>query len=390
MSRTVYERVGVAPFINASGTVTVLGGSLMEPEVLAAMREAANAYVDIPKFLENAGDYLAELIGVPGVCICSGAAGGVAVAVAAALTGDDPAYVYALPRTGDRPNEIIALSSPRPNYIHQAAEIVGGKIVEVGIPGKATVDDFAAAIGLKTAAILYVYPWVEATLATAGNKGATISAVANLARAHGVPLIVDAASELPPRDKLRTLHDDGADLVVFSGGKGIFGPQATGMIVGRAELSRACRLNGSPHSSVARGMKIGKEETAGLIAAVERFMARDERAAFAEWERRARTIASIIGDVPGATVRVAFPDPRGRPPELPRCFIELHDPALGTPRELLDRLVAGSPSVHVRLLADGVFIETMTLKAGEDQIVGERVRDALLAPSRAPLGATIP
>jgi L-seryl-tRNA(Ser) seleniumtransferase len=373
----LYARLGLRPVVNASGTLTILGGTVMPPEVRAAMDEAAGSYVELPALLERAGAYLAELIGVPGAFISTGAAGGIAVAVAAALTGGDRARAYDLPRTGDRPNQVVALRAGHPNYMHQAAEMVGGRIVEVGQPGAATVDDFASAIGPGTAAVLYVYPYIEATLAAAGQRAATIGAVAAVAHRAGVPLIVDAAAELPPREKLTRFHREGADLVVFSGGKGIFGPQSTGLVVGRADLVAACRLNSNPNSSVGRGMKVGKEEVGGLVRAVELFLERDESAVFREWERRCRVVAERLAGLPGVTARVLFPDPRGRPPEAPRCFVTIDDPSLGSGRDVADRLARGTPPVHVRVLPDGLFVEAMTLQPGEEALVAEALVAAL-------------
>jgi len=195
----VFARLGIAPIINASGTVTVLGGSVMAPEIVEAMRVASRTYVDLPDAMRRAGEYLAERIGVQDAFICSGAAGGIASSVAAVLSGGIPEQAWALPDTGGRPNEIVVLKSPGANYIHQAAAMVGGKIVSSARRVRQTVDDFDAAIGPKTAAVLYVYPWVEDTLAGAGDRAATLPAVAAVAHAKGVPVIVDAASELPPR-----------------------------------------------------------------------------------------------------------------------------------------------------------------------------------------------
>ena len=205
----VYGRLGMAPIVNGSGTVTILGGTLMAEEVLSAMNAAARAYVDLPTFLERAGKYLAERIGVPGAFISSGAAGGIAVAVAAVLSNGERERAWALPKTAGRPNEIVVLKTKGANYMHQAAEMVGGTLVEVGEPGAVTVDDFAAAIGPRTAAVLYVYPYVEATLKAAGARAATLSAVGKVARERGVPVLVDAAAELPPREKLTRFHQEG-------------------------------------------------------------------------------------------------------------------------------------------------------------------------------------
>jgi len=373
----VYGRLGIIPVINASGTVTVLGGTVMPPEVVAAMNVAARSYVDLPLLLETAGRYLAERIGVPGAFISSGAAGGIAVATAAVLSGGERERAWDLPKTNGRPNEIVVLKTGHPNYMHQAAEMVGGRLVEVGEPGAVTLDDFAAAIGPQTAAILYVYPYVEATLAKAGGRAATLSALADVAHARGIPVIVDAAAELPPREKLRRFHREGGDLVVFSGGKGICGPQSTGLVVGRADLVAACLLNSNPNSSVGRGMKVGKEEVAGLVRAVEIFLERDETAVLAEWRRRAQLVAKRLAGIGGIEVQVLENDGRSRPPEGAACFVTITDPRHGTGTDIAAKLAQGNPSVRVRTLPDGFYVCPMTLQAGEEVIVAEQLGQVL-------------
>jgi uncharacterized pyridoxal phosphate-dependent enzyme len=374
---SVSAQLGLGSVINASGTVTVLGGSIMPADVVLAMNEAAKSYVDLPLLLERAGSYLAERIGVPGAFISSGAAGGIAVATAAVLSGGERERAWDLPRTNGRPNEIVVLKTGQPNYMHQAAEMVGGRLVEVGEPGAATLDDFAAAIGPQTAAILYVYVYVEATLATAGARAATLRAVAEVAHARGIPVIVDAAAELPPREKLRRFHREGGDLVVFSGGKGICGPQSTGLVVGRADLVAACLLNSNPNSSVGRGMKVGKEEIAGLVRAVEIFLERDETAVLAEWRRRAQVVANRLAGIDGIEVKVLENDGRSRPPEGAACFVTITDPRHGTGTEVAAKLAAGTPSVRVRTLPDGFFVCPMTLQTGEEVVVAERLAAVL-------------
>jgi uncharacterized pyridoxal phosphate-dependent enzyme len=376
---SVSARLGLGTVINASGTVTVLGGSIMPAEVVLAMNEAAKSYVDVPLLLERAGSYLAERIGVPGAFISSGAAGGIAVATAAVLSGGERERAWDLPKTNGRPNEIVVLKTGHPNYMHQAAEMVGGRLVEVGEPGAVTLDDFAAAIGPQTAAILYVYPYVEATLAKAGGRAATLSALADVAHSRGVPVIVDAAAELPPREKLRRFHREGGDLVVFSGGKGICGPQSTGLVVGRADLVAACLLNSNPNSSVGRGMKVGKEEVAGLVRAVEIFLERDEAAFLAEWRRRAQLVANHLVGIGGIEVRVLENDGRSRPPEGAACFVTITDPRHGTGSDIAAKLAQGTPSVRVRTLPDGFYVCPMTLQTGEEVIVAEKLAKVLRA-----------
>lgn len=366
----IYDRLGVRKVINAWGTITIVGGSLMPPEAFQAMEEAGRSYVWLNELHEKAGAHIAGLLGVEAAHICSGAAGGMVLAAAACLTGVDQERICALPDTGDRPNEIIAQRCDGPNYIYQGMRCTGARLVEVGSPERMTVEDIERGLSEKTAAIM-LYLDIR--------PQPTIREVAPIARRAGVPIIVDAAAELPPRRNFCGPLSDGADLIIFSGGKGIRGPQATGLILGRRDLVEACRLNDNPHSAIGRPMKVGKEEIAALVAALEVFVARDEAEEMAEYQRRGDQIVAMLDGIPGVCARTLLDDPRARP-TVPRVYIDLAPECGLTGRQVREAMLAGDPPIVIGETSEGVSVAVQLLD-GEDQVhqVGARLREVLLA-----------
>ena len=246
---TIYHRLGLRPFINARGTITTLGGSIMPPAVVGAMVEASRQFVHLDELHEKAGVRIARLTGAEGAFISAGAASGMFLAGAACLTGEDPEAIRRLPETGGRPNEFVISLVDGHYYIHQGFRVCGGTLVEVGTPQSVSRRDYADGITRRTAACVFFL---------GSQRRQQLPEIIEVSHGRGVPVIVDAAAQLPPRANLTELTAMGADLVVFSGGKGLFGPQSTGLILGRADLVRACRLNSNPHSGPGRGMKVGK------------------------------------------------------------------------------------------------------------------------------------
>lgn len=366
----IYDRLGVRKVINAWGTITTVGGSLMPPEAFRAMEEAGRSYVWLNELNEKAGQYIARLLGVEAAHICSGAAGGMVLAAAACLTGTDSERICALPNTGDCANEIIVQRSSGHNYVYQGMRHTGARLVEVGCPQQMTLDDIAGGLSDKTAAIM-LYLDIHCQ--------PPIREVAPIARRAGVPIIVDAAAELPPRSNFCQPLADGADLVVFSGGKGIRGPQATGLILGRGDLIEACRLNANPYSAIGRPMKVGKEDIAALVAAIEVFVARDEAEEMAEYERRADRIVAMLDGVPGVCARTLVADPRARP-VVPRVYVDLAPDFPLTGRQVREAMLAGEPSIVIGETDEGVSVAVLLLD-DEWQVhaVGTRLREVLLA-----------
>jgi D-glucosaminate-6-phosphate ammonia-lyase len=377
---SVYARLGVRTFINASGHNTAQGGSLMPPEVLRAMEEAAGSYVSLRALQEAAGRRIAEVVGAPAAVVSSGAAGAILLGAAAALTGTDTDRIYALPETppGGR-NQIVVWRAPRPNYMYQACQTAGGKLVEVGeadAPPSPTA--YRDAIGDRTAAVLLVLAPIDQGLGRGpGNVHRwpdLVGAVAGHANAAGVPVLVDAASELPPRGLIERLLGLGVAGVIVSGGKAIRGPQASGILAGRPDLIGAAHLNNNPLAAVGRPMKVGKEELCGLVAAVERFFAMDEGAQLAAWEDAGRRIVAAVPAGRGVRAEVVADDPdAGRPPLAPKAVLRFDAGAPGAEAFAGD-LMAGEPAVQPLRQGDRLLFNPMTLEPGEPEAVAGRVR----------------
>ncbi len=379
----IYAGLGVRPLINASGHNTAQGGSLMPPPVLEAMREAAGRYVQLRELQDAAGRRIAEVLGVEAALVSAGAASGILLATAACLTGDDRQRIWALPRPpGDAPrNEVVVLGSPRPNYMYQAAEAAGARLVEVGHEqgdGPLAPELFTQAFGRRTAAVLLVVATLDRLRPRTGGAEQFIAGVARAASAAGVPVLVDAAAELPPRANFRRFLDAGAAVAIFSGGKAIRGPQCTGLVLGRRDLIAAAALNNNPNTAIGRPMKVGKEEIAGLVRAVELFMAMDEAEQLRGWERQARTVVDALAGLPGVEAAVvAGHDHYGRPPVAPKAVIRLAPGHWPAPEQVVRALLEGDPPIAISRFGGDLVVNPMTLEPGEIDVVAERLRHIL-------------
>lgn len=396
----VYSRLGVATFINASGHNTAQGGSLMPEEVLAAMAAAARRHVSLRELQDAAGKRIAEIAGAPAALVGSGAAGCILLGAAACLTGKDVTRIQALPEMlPDGKNEMVVWAAPRPNYMYQACQTAGAQLVEVGeIGGLVTPEDFGDALDSRTAGILLVLAPIDQQLSAlaAGAEGVRpsgedalahiadwrefVGEVCRYAEVAGVPVLIDAASELPPRGLIRELLDLGVAGVIVSGGKAIRGPQSTGLLLGWPDLVEAAALNGNPNSAVGRPMKVGKEEICGVVAAVERFFAIDEVVQLAEWRGRAVAIASAVNGAgaPGVRAEVIERDPEyGRPPLVPKAVVRFAQGAAAA--DALDRrLRDGEPRISaLRMRADLIF-NPMSLDPGDAETIADRLTALLI------------
>src|SRR5438034_1007187 len=364
-----YADLGVRPFINAAGTITRLGGSRMPPEVLAAMQAAAGAFVDLEELHVRAGRWLAERIGVPAAFISCGAASGMTLAAAGCLTGTEARAVARLPETEGRPNEFVISRVDPHTYIHQGIAAMGGKLVTAGDERSVTPAQMVAAIGARTAGVVFFLgqqPPEDLPLLIAG------------ARAAGVPVIVDAAAQLPPRANLSGLAGMGAELVVFSGGKGLRGPQASGLVLGTEERIAAVRANANPQNAIGRGMKVGKEEIMGLVTAVDLFLDRDEAEELAAWRRQAETICAAVEGLSGVQASVIAHEPAAAPAIVPRAYLRLEEAATMSEERLVRSLAGGDPPIVPRRTRRGVMFDPMTLEPGEETVIARRLH-ALLA-----------
>jgi L-seryl-tRNA(Ser) seleniumtransferase len=371
MTGDVYQRLGVRPIVNARGMNTMASGSLMPKPVLEAMAEAATAFVDMAELNEAAGRHIARLVGVEAAHVTSGSAGGLLLAAAAVIAGANPARIHQLPDTTGMRNELIIQRCDRIHY-DQALRTAGARLVEVGEADSCREADVERAIGERTAALVYI---VSPRLATAGVGADRMAAIAHR---HGLPLVVDAASTLPPAGHLRRWTDQGADLVIYSGGKGIRGPQDTGLLVGRADLIRAAAANGAPNSAIGRPCKVSKEAIVGLVAALELFLQDDHDG---EWERHlgeARQIAGALAGLPG--VRAVIEEDRAEW-TAPTVLAAVDRAVTGrTPEAVMDALRAGEPPIMVRIFRGELLIDTHCLRGDEATIVARRLRQELASP----------
>jgi L-seryl-tRNA(Ser) seleniumtransferase len=362
----IYETLGIRPVINAQATLTRLGGSLMPPDVLAAMADAARSFINLDELQLRVGERIAELTHNEAAYVSSGAAAGLVLATAACVTGLESDLIFTFPDLDGLKNEVIVHKSHRNGYDY-AVRQVGAKIIEIGEPQKTTRADFERAITSKTAAFF----WFQGAMNLPGDL--PFSEVIDVAKTHNIPVVVDAAAQLPPASNLWKFTQAGADLAIFSGGKDLRGPQSTGLILGRRDLIDACRMHGNPNHSVGRPMKVGKEEMAGILAAVERYVNLDP-AVFENYCEDTVTLwCSSFNAVSGLSAQRSFPNEAGQP--FPRCYIEVDSQKLGMSRDdIVDALAKGTPSIMVQPDGDfGLYLNPMTLEAGEEKIVLDRL-----------------
>ncbi len=384
----IFERLGVATIINANGPSTRLSGGLMRPEVIAAMAEASQGCVEIAELQAAAGKVIAQATGAQAGYVTSGAAAGLLLATAATIAGLDAAAMGRLPDTRGLKNQVIVARSQRNMYDH-AVRTAGARLIEVGLPdrfaGSGVRDaepwDYAAAITDKTAAIYYV--------ATSDSRP-DLTDVVEVAHDRGVPVIVDAAAQLPPLANLKRYITEGADLVVFSGGKAIGGPQASGMLAGRRDLVMSAALQhldmdvepatwspppslidpsqitGLPRHGIGRSCKVGKEQIAGLVTALKPALAEDaDGSRMARWQDLAERLAAGLEGLRWGSAAVA-PDPTR--PEAPSVHLSVDDHKTTSAAEIALMLERSEPAVHSNpdLHGDGIIAFGVMCLADDD------------------------
>ena len=380
----VYERIGVRPFINARGTWTYLSGSLELPEVRTAMEAASQQFVDMFELQRAAGKRLAEISGAESGMVTSGAAGAMAAATAACIAGKDQARIWQLPDTTGLQNEVIMLGGRSP--FDSAIRLVGAQLVMA--PSQ---EELRGAITGKTAMVYTT--WRDERLAK----------VLAITKKSGVPLLLDDAAGIPPIEKLSRYAKAGVDLYCFSGGKGLRGPQCSGLLLGRKDLIEAALANCSPwEGAVCRSMKVGKEEIIGLLAAVEAWSRIDLNKLNDEWAKRVGRIAKLVEIVPGVTSDIKIPTDGNSYPTLTVHWdekqfgltVEECDQQLRASNPRIEVLTASNPSLLSVIHEGGpkeqalarqsnrLQIVSMTLQEGEDLVVGQRLRDILRTASK--------
>ena len=371
----VFQQLGVVPVIHGAGTTTRYGGSLMRPETIEAMQEASKVLVNIDELNEAAGEAIAKMLSAEAALVTGGAAAGLVLQAAACIAGEDPAKIVRLPDSTGMRNELIIQRAHRFMY-DQAYRLVGGKLIEIGLGRRTLPYELEYAITEKTAAVVYLFaPFVSLPGLL------PFETICDIAHKQGVPVIVDAASMLPPRENLFKHLKQGADLVLFSGGKGIRGPQSTGILAGRKDLIRAAALNNSPNHAAGRPSKTSKEEIVGLVNALELFLAGDEEAEMKHFREISTYIVDTVKGVPGIRA-VVEQDAVNR--ILPQAVIYFESTWDGPTGEAIrDALATGTPHIYVQQGAqqggyfDEIAIDPFNLAPGDEEILAMRLREEL-------------
>jgi len=359
----VYESLGLKPVINAMGSFTVLGGSVMPPEVVAAWAEAARHFVDIVELQDRVGARIAELVDVEAAMVTTGAAGAILLGTAAAITRGDPKLIARLPNTTGMKNEVILQTSHHTGYDNQLTD-VGAKLIDVE-----TVADVERAVRDRTGLLFFM------NIAEADGKIGREEWV-RLARKHNVPTLLDAAADTPPVSRLSEYTKMGFDLVAFSGGKAIRGPNDTGVLLGRKDLIEAAKLNSSPHEgTIGRMMKVGKEDMIALLAAVERFVRLDHVAEWRKFERRLTVIEKVLKDIPTVECERIVPAVANH---VPHMQIDWDTSRRKVSHEQVTRaLAAGDPPIRIDRVpgtgTKGILISVLMLQDGEERVVADRL-----------------
>jgi L-seryl-tRNA(Ser) seleniumtransferase len=365
--RDYFREMGVRPFINAAGTYTAMTSSLMHPEVVDAIRYASEHYVMLDELHDRVGERIAELVRCEAAMVTSGAASALTLATAATLTGTDRQKIVSLPNLAGMKSEVIVQKSHRFGYDH-AVRNCGVRIVEVE-----TREDLERTINEKTAMMLFY---------NANNNVGQIkdAEFAQLGKRHAIPTLNDAAADVPPVHNLWRYTEMGFDLVAFSGGKGIRGPQSAGLLLGRKDLIAAARLNGSPNSdTIGRGMKVNKEEMLGMLVALELYVKRNHEQERREFDKRADVIQKSAADVPGVTAEIFVPEIANQVPHV-RISWDAAAKKI-TAAEVVRALREGEPSIGTRSERDTVVVGVWMMRPGEEKIVARRLRQVLSGQS---------
>ena len=366
---TDYQSLGVRPLINACATMTKYGGSLMPREVLAAMNEAAKAFVDLQHLQRRAGERIAELTRNESAYVTSGAAAGIMLASAAAVLYKHPDALQCFPHIAAFQNEAIIFRSQRNPYDY-AIQQTGLKYREI----EAEPAALRAAISERTACVF----WFHGALVRAHDM--PLNELIAIAAEHDIPVIVDAAAQLPPVENLWRFTEMGAALALFSGGKDLRGPQSSGLMLGRSDLVESIRPISNPNHGLGRPMKVGKEEIMGALAAVERYLTLDHAARERYCEETVAMFCAALNPLPGVRAERAFPNEAGQP--LPRCQVTIDVAVIGkSGEEIVQAFFAHDPAIAVAPDSEtSFFLNPMTLNPGEELIV----RDACLHLLRIP------
>jgi uncharacterized pyridoxal phosphate-dependent enzyme len=369
----IYQSIGVRPLINARGTFTIISGSTMLPEVRAAMDAAAQRYVHLDELTEAVGARLAVLTGAEWGMVSNGCSAALTLATAACVAGGNPDLHVRLPNLGGFPKDEAVIPAHSRNVYDAALRSLGVRVVEV-----ATLEEFEAALGPRTA-MIYILAGPNAD-----NSPLSVKAIAPIAKAKGVPIVVDAAAEILT---IPNVHlQNGATLVAYSGGKCLRGPQTAGLLLGRKDLVRAAWVHSAPHHGVTRSLKVGKEDAIGMLMAVEMWVKRDHEAEWKRWSGWLDHIGGRVSTIAGVTTTVV--QPNGLSNRTPSLRILWDRQKLGIAGDAVARLLLdGDPRITLDAVRGGtqpgqtgVSVTPYMLAPGDERIIADRLVAVLSKP----------
>ena len=374
----VYRKLGVKPVINAQSWVTVLGGSIMRKEVLEAMNDASKVFVDMIELNKSAGKFIAKICNSEAGLVTNGCASAQVLMSAACMTGEDDYKVEKLPNTGGMKNEIIIFKGQRNRY-DKAFETSGAIIKEFGTEEGATEEDLISMISNKTCAIAYVImPFY--------NPGIGLKKTIEIAHKNSIPVILDAAAEIPPRSNLHRFINMGVDMVAFSGGKGIGGPQSSGILAGREDLINSAFKNSlNLHSNIAcvgRPMKVSKENIIGLVTALELYLDSNEEEEYQSWKEKSEYIKNQLKDIPYLDIKIEN-TPTDRQGTQPVLYF--HNDWKGkSPEKIREEMINGDPPIYLGVGGSNLYeymgeinIVMTNVMEGEEIIIADRLNKLL-------------
>jgi uncharacterized pyridoxal phosphate-dependent enzyme len=368
----VYDELGVTTVINGQGTMTVLGGSLMRPEVESVMALAAQHFVSIPDLEVAAGKRIAEMLKLPdgySAIVTSGAAAAMQSGLAGILTGDNPKFIEQIPDLTGMKSEVIIQKSHRNPFDHQLRN-TGIKLIEIE-----SHDDLHKAVNANTAMMHF------SNFANASGQ-IKVDEWVKLGKELKIPTFIDAAADTPPVSHLWDYANMGYDLIAYSGGKAIRGPQCAGLLFGRKDLVAYALLNNSPHEdTIGRSQKVGKEEIIGMIKALELYLAEDQQGLNQQWQQRLELVSRKITTLPGVTTSYFVPDVANH---VPHMEIKWDQRINLTPGDALTSLRSSKPSIVLARAEkngtekrEGITMNSFMLKPGEDAVIADKLYDLL-------------
>ena len=374
----VYRKLGIKPVINAQSWVTVLGGSIMRKEVLEAMNDASKVFVDMIELNKSAGKVIAKICNSEAGLVTNGCASAQVLMSAACMTGEDDYNVEKLPNTEGMKNEVIIFKGQRNRY-DKAFETSGAIIKEFGTEEDATEEDLISVISNKTCAIAYVImPFYK--------PGIGLKKTIEIAHKYSIPVILDAAAEIPPRSNLHRFINMGVDMVAFSGGKGIGGPQSSGILAGREDLINSAFKNSlNLHSNIAcvgRPMKVSKENIIGLVTALELYLDSNEEEEYDSWKEKSEYIKNQLKDIPNLDVKIEN-TPTDRQGTQPILYF--HKDWKGkSPEKIKEEMINGDPPIYLGVGGSNLHeyigeinIVMTNIMEGEEIIIADRLNKLL-------------